>query len=253
MLSFLMQSLTIWARTRNLLGMRVGLLDLGNWMLETNLFESFAKELVKNGPSAIWTQAALLGTWYWNLWMAHKAQQHAFSPSRTVPYIMLSQILPITFTACLFIIQLHLDAIGLTPDGTSNEALKVGDQPKTAQNQPLIKKSSLALPTILLNASLLALPSLKSHPVFIPLVLFTRLVLLVPHAGRIGLREKDVLQSISITGGFVVANFAMLRNVVGWRDVVKGLNNGSPALKTLGWDAELGTFMCAILDWGGGV
>lgn len=74
MLNFLIQSLTKWARAKNLLGTRVGLFDLDDWMLQTNLFESFAQELVGRRPSAVWTQVALLGTWFWNVWMAYKGE-----------------------------------------------------------------------------------------------------------------------------------------------------------------------------------
>jgi hypothetical protein len=74
MLKFLIQSLTVWARTQNLLGRRLSLLDLRFWMLETNLFGTFAAELVSKRPSAFWTQAALLGTWFWNVWMACKGK-----------------------------------------------------------------------------------------------------------------------------------------------------------------------------------
>ena len=72
MLNFLITSLTMWARAKNLLGMRINGLGLGGWMLETSLFESFAHELVGKRPSAVWTQMALLGTWFWNVWMAYK-------------------------------------------------------------------------------------------------------------------------------------------------------------------------------------
>lgn len=41
-----------------------------NWMLESTLFESFARELVSDGPSTVWTQVGLLGTWFWNVWIA---------------------------------------------------------------------------------------------------------------------------------------------------------------------------------------
>lgn len=73
-LNFLIQSLTAWARTQNLLGRRVSLLGLRYWMLETNLFETFAQELVGKRPGAFWTQAALLETWFWNVWMGYKCK-----------------------------------------------------------------------------------------------------------------------------------------------------------------------------------
>lgn len=75
MLRFLIESLATWSRTKTLLGVHPGGLALGSWMLESTLFTDFAKELVKDGPTAVWTQAALLGTWYSNVWMAHKGMQ----------------------------------------------------------------------------------------------------------------------------------------------------------------------------------
>ena len=38
-------------------------------MLESNLFGDFARELVRRKESAVWTHAAVLGTWGWNVWM----------------------------------------------------------------------------------------------------------------------------------------------------------------------------------------
>lgn len=86
MLNFLIQSLTVWARTQNLLGRRVSLVGLRYWMLETNLFGTFARELVGEKPSAFWTQAALLQTWFWNIWMAYKGK---FAYNLHVIHIML--------------------------------------------------------------------------------------------------------------------------------------------------------------------
>ncbi|KAJ4349516.1 uncharacterized protein N0V89_008132 [Didymosphaeria variabile] len=218
MLSFLIQSLTTWARTQNLLGRRLSLLDLRFWMLETNLFGTFAQELVQKRPSAFWTQAALLATWFWNVWMAFK---------------------------------------GLSPDAhlkeTQEKSPTTKAAPKTETPQPQAKKTSLVIPTILFNAALLALSSLRSHSIFMPLVLFTRLLLLVPHTGRLRFSQNDILQSVSISFGFLVANLTMSRGTTTFREVVAGLSNGGFATKTLGYDAELGLLICAILGWGGGV
>lgn len=170
-----------------------------------------------------------------------------------VRYITLSQILPISFSMCLFIIQLHLDTIGLSPDASSNYLKKKKTQTENQKKPPQIKRSSLALPTIILNVLLLALPSLKNHAVFIPLVLLVRLMLFVPHTGRVALTEQNVMQSISIAGGCVVANLAMLRSVLKFWDVVNGLSRGGFAVKALGRDFQLGTLVYAVLGWGGGV
>jgi hypothetical protein len=111
----------------------------------------------------------------------------------------------------------------------------------------VIKKTSLALPTILLNAALLSLPRLTFHPVFIPLVLFTRLIILTPFSGRVSLKDEQVVSSISISGGFVVANFTMLRKLVGWRDVFAVLSVGRQAVKTLAWDVQISALVYAAV------
>lgn len=105
----------------------------------------------------------------------------------------------------------------------------------------------------MLNIALIALPRLRFHPVFIPMVLFTRLILFMPFTGRISLEDDKVVSSISISGGFVVANFAMLRKLVGWRDVYAVLNVGGEAVKTLAWDVQISALVFAALGWGGGV
>lgn len=43
---------------------------LGRWMLQSSLFKDFADELVSNAQNAMWTQLAILATWFWNIWMA---------------------------------------------------------------------------------------------------------------------------------------------------------------------------------------
>lgn len=177
-----------------------------------------------------------------------------------VPWIVLSQTLPIAFAASLFIIQLHLDTLGLSPGPQKKENSKISDSSKPASSQetnntsqPQAMKTSLVLPTILFNVALLALSSLKDHSIFIPFVLFTRLLLLVPHTGRIRFSQNDILQSVSISFGFFVANLTMSRGTTTFGEVVGGLRNGGFATKTLGYDAELGLLLCAILRWGGGV
>ena len=174
-----------------------------------------------------------------------------------VPYVVLSQILPISFTACLFIIQLHLDAMGLSPSSSPPPKAKASSDSKTAgekkKPEPGFKKSSLTLPTIILNAVVLALPAMKGSQIFIPMVLFTRLMLLVPHTGRTRFSQNDVLQSVSISFGFVVAALTMLRGSTTFRETIAGVGNGGYAVKTLGYDAELALLVCAVLKWGGGV
>jgi hypothetical protein len=45
---------------------------VGTWMLDSTLFQDFANELVADKMSATWCQFAILGTWWWNIWMGRK-------------------------------------------------------------------------------------------------------------------------------------------------------------------------------------
>ncbi|ORY10950.1 hypothetical protein BCR34DRAFT_336065 [Clohesyomyces aquaticus] len=80
---------------------------LGAWMLDSELFSSFAQELVGDGPSVLWTQVAILGTWFWNVWIAGTAKQRGIDSRSMFPFTLLSQILPISFTATLFLLYLQ--------------------------------------------------------------------------------------------------------------------------------------------------
>lgn len=42
------------------------------WMLESTLFQDFAMELVETKRNAVWTQIAILATWFWNIWIGRK-------------------------------------------------------------------------------------------------------------------------------------------------------------------------------------
>lgn len=175
------------------------------------------------------------------------AQTRAFSPSSMRNFILLSQILPMSLTACLFIIQLHL----ASPDIQLSESKGQSSTPATTRRKPI---ASLHLPNILLNASLLALPTLRSHSVFIPIVFLERLILVLPHTDLISLRASDVDKSTMVSAGFIVASQAMARKSGGQLGVeVKALLESGNAVKALGWDAVLGMGIWGCLAWGGGV
>jgi hypothetical protein len=176
------------------------------------------------------------------------ARQRKFDASTMQTYILLSQILPISFTVTLFIIQLHLafpDIQLPTPAKDSTES-----QSASPRRKPL---ASLQLPNILLNASLLALPSLQSHSIFSILLLFGRAILLLPQSGLISLKDSEVVKCITVSGGFAVANAAMMRKDLTFGGVLGALGNGGYAVKALGWDAVLGLVVYAVMGWGGGV
>lgn len=83
MLGFLVTSFLDWSNsgTRNVFAvLGTNALDkLKNWMLQTALFTDFATQLVADGESAVWTQLAILATWFWNLFLASKGAWRACS------------------------------------------------------------------------------------------------------------------------------------------------------------------------------
>ncbi|KAJ8108797.1 hypothetical protein OPT61_g7917 [Boeremia exigua] len=248
MLGFLITSFLDWngSSTRNILAaLSSDVLDkLKRWMMETTLFNDFAIQLVADGESAVWTQLSILATWGWNLWLGQKGRQYGLSSKTMILFIILGQTLPISFTVTLFIIQLHLlapDMVGIGKEKQSGTQLK---------QQPI---ASSLLPTIVLNAILLALPSLRGHPGFSYLVLAERALLFLPHMGLLRLSDADLTKSASIAGGFIVANWAMLRKSINIRDVATALMWKGQAVKTMGWDALLSLVVYGVLSWGGGV
>jgi hypothetical protein len=159
-------------------------------------------------------------------------------------FVLLSQILPISFTVCLFLIQLHC----ASPD--VQEKKKIEEQPATKWN-PI---ASLHLPNVLLNACLLAQPSLRGHEVFSSLLFLERFILLLPHTGRITLRSADIDKSMFVSAGFIVASQMMGgRKNIKFGSEVKALYDGGFAVKALGWDAVLGAVVWLCVTWGGGV
>jgi hypothetical protein len=252
MLGFLITSFLDWSNsgTRNVFAvLGTNAVDkLKRWMLGTSLFNDFAVQLVADGESAVWTQGAILATWFWNLFLASKGRQYGFTLKTMIPFIILGQNLPISFTAALFIVQLHLSA----PDISSNAASSKNEDTQHAQpkQKPV---ASLMLPTLLLNATLLAQPSLRGHPGFSYLLLFERLLLVLPHTGLLKINAADMQRSAAISGGFVVANWAMMRKSLHIRDVFTALVWKGQAVKTMGWDAVLSAVVYGVLSWGGGV
>jgi hypothetical protein len=67
------------------------------------------------------------------------------------------------------------------------------------------------------------------------------------------LRDADVVKCITVSGGFAVANAAMMRKDLTLGGVLGSLRDGGYAVKALGWDAVLGLVVYLVLGWGGGV
>lgn len=254
-----------------------------HWMLGTNLFESFGKELVGAAPSTAWTQIALLGTWFWNVWIAERGTTYCISIAQSSganfylatagklstdemwAFVALSQILPISFTASLFLIRLQLAA----PSSTARKIAKQQKKEKGASNsvkhangasQPSKKTAfriSLPVSTIVLNALVLLLAPLSKTPYFIPGVILTRLILLLPHFGAVYVWSDDVwISSMLLSAGFVAANVNLVvaKSSQNWsRDLLNELWNGGGAVKALGWDAVIGSVIAVWMGLGEGV
>ncbi|KAF2657756.1 hypothetical protein K491DRAFT_741337 [Lophiostoma macrostomum CBS 122681] len=261
MLKFLVISYSQWNVNRQFFGTRAGTggpgdeggwqglwLRVWQWMLSSALFESFAKELVSDAPSTLVTQVALLGTWFWDVWIAGKATQRKLPKSQTIPYIALSQILPITLTASLFLLDTELSS----SSSSSSPPLKTPKPPtqaNTSATRTLTKsrartlaatKLSFTLRTLLFNAALLLLPSFAPTPSFIPFVLLTRVMLLLPHLGQTRLAaDDDWFSALTLSAGFVVANASLLAKGAGVLGVLGRVWGGGMAVRALGWDGVL--------------
>lgn len=72
MLFFLITHYLNWTGDKHQSLSAVTVSKLKNWMLQSSLFQDFASELVQSKGNAAVTQLAILGTWYWNIWMAAK-------------------------------------------------------------------------------------------------------------------------------------------------------------------------------------
>lgn len=94
---------------------------------------------------------------------------------------------------------------------------------------------------------------MRGHPIFSYLILAERLLLVLPHTGLLKLSDVDIQKSAAISGGFVVANWAMMKKDVAVGDVLTALLSKGQAVKTMGWDAVLGVVIYGVLGWGGGV
>jgi hypothetical protein len=177
-------------------------------------------------------------------------RQYGFTARTMLPFIVLGQNLPISFTAALFVIALHLSAPDVNPNASEAQKSKDKTQHAHPKQTPI---ASLTLPTLLLNATLLAQPSLRRHPGFSYLLLAERLLLVLPHTGLLKITRSDVHRSAAISGGFVVANLAMLRHELSVSNVFSALVWKGQAVKTMGWDAVLSAVVYGVLGWGGGV
>ncbi|KAH8722976.1 hypothetical protein GQ44DRAFT_686080 [Phaeosphaeriaceae sp. PMI808] len=247
MVSFLIEHYLEWSgdKTRDLSA--VSIEKIKSWMLDSTLFLDFARDLVENRSNAVWAQFAILGTWFWNVWMARKARARGFDTKMMQNFVLLSQILPISFTVCLFLMQLHLSSPDIQ-DSKSKKNTSAGI--KTVYRKPI---ATLHLPNIILNACLLGQPSLRNHSIFSTILGVERFLLLLPHSGLLKISEGAVDKCFMVALGFVGASQYAARKELRIGAEVKALLHGGAAVKVLGWDAILGAVVWLCLTWGGGV
>jgi hypothetical protein len=74
MLSFLITHYLNWTGDKHRDPSAVTAVKLKSWMLQSTLFQDFASDLVQSKGNAVVTQLAILGTWYWNIWMGEKGR-----------------------------------------------------------------------------------------------------------------------------------------------------------------------------------
>ncbi|KAF2735897.1 hypothetical protein EJ04DRAFT_563038 [Polyplosphaeria fusca] len=268
---FLIRSYTRWSERYALRSSDFSALTLRTWMLDSTLFQDFASELVRDGPSSIWTQTSLLAAWFWNVWVAQEARHRGLGRQTMRSYIVLGQILPASFSATLFMIHLQLLSIKAKTNGASAKtALVRADSPKkkrkdkksesadgtnpTQSNGVLAKPApqshrafSLMLPTIMFNALLMILPPAQRSSYFIPLVLLIRFTLFLPHRIPLGKGADDMASSAVLSAGFVLANANFLHRGYSLRELARGLRTGGHAVKALAWDALISVLVAAMI------
>ncbi|KAH7119621.1 hypothetical protein B0J11DRAFT_534172 [Dendryphion nanum] len=246
MLNFLLKSYLFW-RANKILYKPAELSDddvVGpwRWMKESCLFEDFAKELVQDGPSSVVTQVALLVTWFWNVRLSQEAQLNGISSNALGPFVVLGQLLPISFTSTLFFIFIRLSPFQRR--GGAGAQASVAPSPLSTQgftSLPLLVTTA-AFATIAIN-----IPTFRDSPQLIPLVLATRLFLLLPYFSFSGIRPTDRINSAWAVGfGVIMINFrAAIGNGNVW-DVLNALQSGPQSVKALGRDAVIAL---ALAGW----
>lgn len=181
MLSFLIESYKHWIAENMAFPDSVSHLHLGKWMLQSCLFDDFAHDLVGNGQdwTAIWTILSLLWTGAINVWMALAGRQNRMIG--LWKYFVLAQILPVSFTHCLFSIAV---TIGSFPAMIKDEDTNVKTQPSRVSVLESLTPSETAT-ILILTGAMMAMTSvlLKStdSEYFLAMVLLIRAVLFAPY------------------------------------------------------------------------
>lgn len=116
MLMFLISHYLDWSGTTSLSRSAISHERLKKWMLDSTLFQDFAQELVQDAPDAVWTQAAIIATWFWNIWMAQKGVETRIDWKRRRKLTLLQRVnaasmqqrcalISFSVKSCLFLLQ----------------------------------------------------------------------------------------------------------------------------------------------------
>lgn len=181
MLSFLINSYVSWRAGRVFDVDWVFYLSFDKWMLQSSLFDDFAHQLIGTGQdwTAIWTILSLLWTGAVNVWMALAGRQSRIEGLWR--YFLLAQILPVSFTHCLFSIAVALQSVPAeTVNGRAHGKKQLSRisvlstlTPSETISVHLTAGSMMALINLLLKNT--------NSPYFLPLVLAIRLLLFFPY------------------------------------------------------------------------
>lgn len=118
MLSFLIESYLAWADAADTGHLRGygPLADIWQWTTTSSLFLDFARSLGASAESYYWSMQALIATLITNILINVTARIHG--NVKTLPFVMLAQILPISFSLTLFFVYLlvgHQPPIPMKP------------------------------------------------------------------------------------------------------------------------------------------
>ncbi|KAI9150616.1 Peptidase [Paramyrothecium foliicola] len=170
MLYFLIDNYETWAKVyriklpRNLFGVfsaRVGS-DIWKWSQSSTLFKDFARDLCEDPRHYWWTSQSLIYSFGWNLFMT--VQGVRYQVPHLWAYLLLGQVLPVSFAQNLFCTAVLLRPLVMTKG--------------TLRPPPLIQQLFVLMTFF---GALLLAPSVVHTPYDAPTLLATRALLTAPY------------------------------------------------------------------------
>ncbi|CAK4012720.1 Hypothetical predicted protein [Lecanosticta acicola] len=237
MLHILVQSYRTWAAPRATAPLSIR--TVREWSVTSTMFRDFGEAITEDETRYLWTQSALLVTLASCLYMGSQGLRKRIP--RLWAFFALSQILPISFAQNLFY-------LALLRSGPPSHAIGI---PRTATTG-LIAAYCICL---------VAAPYSRGSPYLIPIILFARLLLLLPlhlpfvddEARSAGdtftpTRAQRIVASLSAV--LVARQVYLIRQSgASLHDVFARALFGHPAVTTLGFDFFLSVVSSAVWNW----